>query len=417
MQYTGVTLGSSIAYLYGGLLFTNHGFVAICYFGVALVVAQIILTIIYLIHSTMIMSNRSKVRGHNERNDEDDIISVDVKSVIYKLEALRLLKDMALDALNDDTDLLMEEDESLVQLAKFAKSDKKLYKALGELYDHYKAEGSGRRASGVEGMLAASLGATTRHCEKDISGTASSLKEISAVVNSLVGLKGGGLTRMDKSDFLAYMAPRVFDSIHGSSQEGLVTVIWPYMRLIVATQAIMALCIGCFLSTALLSYTDRFDINASEVGLFLALGECMGCLNLFVPSIIKAVFPRRNARSISGKNFMGNFLGIITSRPLHIPIVLLITSISTMSFSINVFPVAVVFQIIMSSVNDLSVSLLNELIATSLPSEEFRTYQVSHLPTISRDLKICLFCILTSILCALYSLTRVWGSGSGELAI
>jgi len=339
MQYTGVTLGSSIAYLFGGFLFTYHGFAAICYFGVALVVAQIIFTIIYLIHSTMIMSNRSKVREHNERNDEDedDIICVDFKSVIYKLEALRLLKDMALDALNDDTDLLMEEDESLVQLAKFAKSDKKLYIALGELYDKYKAEGSGRRPSVVEGMLAASLGATTRHSEKnDISGTqerrlsrASSLTEISAVVNSLIGLKGGGPSRMDKRDFLAYMAPRVFDSIHGSSQEGLVTVIWPYMRLIVATQAIMALCIGCFLSTALLSYTDRFDINASEVGLFLAIGECMGCLNLFVPSIIKAVFPRRNTRSKSGKNF----LGIITSRPLHIPIVLLITSIATMSFS------------------------------------------------------------------------------------
>eukprot|EP00957_Ditylum_brightwellii_P045859 3479000-Ditylum_brightwellii.AAC.1 len=61
-----------------------------------------------------------------------------------------------------------------------------------------------------------------------------------------------------------------------SSQEASVTVTWPYMKAVILSQAIAALCIGVFLSTTLLSYTRRFGINAAQVGLLLGIGEALG---------------------------------------------------------------------------------------------------------------------------------------------
>ena len=46
--------------------------------------------------------------------------------------------------------------------------------------------------------------------------------------------------------------------------------------------------------------------------------------------------------------------------------VLFALSSATMGFASNAFAAAIVFQFLMSCVNDLSVSLINELIATSL---------------------------------------------------
>lgn len=80
-------------------------------------------------------------------------------------------------------------------------------------------------------------------------------------------------------------------------------------------------------------------------------------------------------KSKKSNNFILRILKAIISRPLNVPVILIICSLCSMLFSIDNFAVAVAFQIVNSSVNDLSVSLMNELIGTSIPPEKFKYYQ------------------------------------------
>ena len=63
------------------------------------------------------------------------------------------------------------------------------------------------------------------------------------------------------------------------------------------------------------------------------------------------------------------------SRPLRVPITVCLVSIGTMCFSVDILPVAIIAQMLMSTFNDVSVSYLNELIATSVPPSKFRKNQ------------------------------------------
>jgi hypothetical protein len=144
------------------------------------------------------------------------------------------------------------------------------------------------------------------------------------------------------------------------------------MRAVVATQAIAALCIGIFLSTALLSYTQRFPerCDAATVGLLLGIGEGAGVLVIFAKSYLSG---RKYKESTN--NLLLGILKAIVARPLNVPSVLFVASLCSMLFSVDNFAVAVTFQMIYSAVNDLAVSLMNELIGTSIPSEKFKYYQ------------------------------------------
>jgi len=193
--------------------------------------------------------------------------------------------------------------------------------------------------------------------------------KLSKLVTFLMKSKGEG--RLSEREFVSFWGPRVYLSMYEASQEANVGVIWPYMRAVVATQAIAALCIGIFLSTALISYTQRFPerCDAAQVGLLLGIGEGVGVLVIFTKSFLSGKKFKRS------KSFVLGALRAIISRPLNVPFILFVASLSSMLFSIDNFIVAVTFQIIYSSVNDLCVSLMNELIGTSIPPEKFKYYQ------------------------------------------
>lgn len=167
-----------------------------------------------------------------------------------------------------------------------------------------------------------------------------------------------------EAEFVSFWAPRVYLSMFESSQAASVSVTWTYMKAVIVTQAIAALCIGIFLSTALLSYTARFDVDATRVGLLLGIGEGLGVAVIFGKSFLPD----------SGKKPTSIFATIV-SRPLNVPCVLILASLCSMFFSINNFVVAVLCQMVYSSLNDLSVSLMNELAGTSLPADKFKYYQ------------------------------------------
>eukprot|EP00964_Phaeocystis_antarctica_P164819 scaffold143700_cov121-Phaeocystis_antarctica.AAC.1 len=130
----------------------------------------------------------------------------------------------------------------------------------------------------------------------------------------------------------------------------------------------MALCIGAFLSTALLLYTQEFGMSASTVGLLLGIGEGLGALTILYCS---TSFTKSGAK-LDESSHTGSFLQALFSRPLHVPMVLFIVGAVTMGFAVPNVVVAVICQMIMSSVNDLSVTFLNELTATSMPPAQFK---------------------------------------------
>ena len=73
--------------------------------------------------------------------------------------------------------------------------------------------------------------------------------------------------------------------------------------------------------------------------------------------------------------FHNSMVGENVPRPLHVPAILLLLATSTMCFSIPNKYVSIAFQLVMSCVNYLSVSLLNELLSTSLPIDQFKKSQ------------------------------------------
>jgi len=151
------------------------------------------------------------------------------------------------------------------------------------------------------------------------------------------------------------------------------------MRAVVATQAIAALCIGVFLSTALLSYTQRFPerCDAAKVGVLLGIGEALGMIVILSKSFSLGQGKSNKSKNVTNitNGILKRILKAIVSRPLNVPFILMFCSICSMLFSVDNFVVAVTFQIMYSSVNDLSVSLMTELIGTSIPNDQFKYYQ------------------------------------------
>jgi len=170
-------------------------------------------------------------------------------------------------------------------------------------------------------------------------------------------------------EFVSYLGPRIYYEIHGDVSDE-VDIVWPYLHYVVATQAVVAFCIGSFLSTALLMYTVRFGLTAGTSGLLLGIGEAAACGSIFLAYFLK----ERNERSGPSKS-PGGLFAAMKSRPIHVPITVCLVSIGTMCFSVPSLPVAIIAQMLMSTFNDVSVSYLNELIATSVPPNKFRANQ------------------------------------------
>jgi len=68
---------------------------------------------------------------------------------------------------------------------------------------------------------------------------------------------------------------------------------------------------------------------------------------------------------------------ILTSRPLHVPLILMLLGALSCGFASSALVPAIICQLVFSSINDLSVSVLNELTGTSAPRSRFRALQAS----------------------------------------
>ena len=367
-QYIAVSGGSFVAYVAGGALYTEYGFVAICWFGVATQAIQIISFGLYVLAAS------SSTKGASGQSFNDVL-----RAVAYQMEAIAVLGRVT------GGDIIKEtvNTEQLASAKMMVTHDRTILGAVGQLYDNCTtALGSSstatfartasstllsKRVVSAKGINVQLSAASTT--SQQAPAIASKVKEVESRIIALLDDNGDG--HVSKSEFVNHLAPLVYHSMFGLTAAS-VGVVWPYMRVVIVTQAVMALCIGSFLSTSLLLYTQEFDVSASTVGMLLGIGEGLGALVIFITSAWPTVAAKLGCTRSAPTTEAGGFFGALLGRPLHVPLVLLIVGAVTMGFSIPQFGVAIVCQMVMSSMNDLSVTLLNELTATSLPPAEFK---------------------------------------------
>jgi hypothetical protein len=355
LQYSMVALGSVVAYVFGGWLYTEYGFFAVCDFGILIQIAHLIGAMVYLF-----LAKKSKEGLKGDELNGNDLI----RSVIYQFQSVSVIAKYARDIANGTENALNSEASGLSAAAVKAKSDRVLSHSLREMFQHF-FTGQRDDIASMEELLKAidKVGTEVSLASRRPLVMAIGKNKLSKLVLFL--MKSKGESSLTEAEFVSFWAPRVYLSIFESSQAASVSITWPYMKAVVLTQSIAALCIGIFLSTALLSYTARFDIDAARVGLFLGIGEGLGMITIFAKSF--------GSNHVNAKK--SGIMATITSRPLNVPFVLLLGSTCSMLFSVDNFIVAVLCQMVYSSVNDLSVSLMNELIGTSLPADKFKFYQ------------------------------------------
>lgn len=360
-QYSLVSFGATAAFLIGGWLYTSYGFYSVVDFGIIVQIAHLFGALIYLA-----LAKNSKKSLKGDELDGNDA----VRSLIYQFQALTVISKYSRDVANGTDNVLGSDALGLSIAAIKAKSDRVLNHSLSEMYKSFFSH-ERNDIDSMEELLKSIDKARTE--ESLISrrplAMAIGKNKLSKLLLFLMKSKGGG--SLSEREFCSFWAPRIYISIFESSQEVSVSVAWPYMKALVASQAIAALCIGVFLSTALLSYTQRFDMDAAQVGVYLGIGEGLGVIIIlgraFLPTCSRI---KSNTPSLSARVFSA-FL----SRPLNVPMVLLVASSASMLFSIDHFVVALICQMCYSAVNDLSVSYMNELTGTSLPPEKFKFYQ------------------------------------------
>lgn len=362
-QYIGVSVGACVAFIGGGLLYTRYGFEAVCWFGMICCLLQLLGTAFFLVCA---ISSRitNKLTRHGALPIDSNTI---LRTITYRIRAISIIIKEAQEIGPTIPQLTM--DDAIMM----AKKDTILTESLKTMYCHIFPDGQNivldmDNKKIMKKSKSKKLADSNQTDEHGISGM--NYINLGKASECLMHSNGDG--KISEEGFISYLAPRVFLDVFGSFRLEAVDVVWPYMKFIVITQAIMALCIGMFLSTSLLYYTVQYSISATRVGLFLSIGEVLGSCIIYASSISckrKTKPPEQNANNCS------RMLSVITSRPLQVPIVCMFLGLTTMCYTIPVFALAVASQIIVSCMNDLSVTFLNEIIATSLPPSKFTYYQ------------------------------------------
>ena len=375
-QYVAISAGSFTAYAAGGALYTAYGFRAICLFGVATQAIQILSFALY------VLLVRFSAGGTSSHRSAYELLS----GVAYQLKALRLLSEQTRDS--DDS---MGNSGELAAAKLMVAKNKEIIDALGQLYDNTigvevslslgrRVPKLARSSTASEMDLLAAVGqinieadaqVAARNSSNTRTATGAKLEVAGRQIVALLDQDGDG--QVSKNEFVRFLAPRVYHAMFGSAAMN-VDIVWPYLKMVVVTQAVLALCVGSFLSTALLVYTQEFNVSATTAGLLLGVGEGLSALTIFLTSADAAKWGQDKNEPTAET---GGLFQALFSRPLHMPLALLVVGTATMGFAVPQFAVAIVCQMVFSSVNDLSITLLNELTATSMPPAQFKAANAS----------------------------------------
>jgi len=375
IQYSMVALGSVFAFVFGGWTYSSWGYTAVCKIGVLIQILQLVGALVYLCISKNIktpMKNIKMSMKNSKKNFKDyDLDGNDlIRCVIYQFQASSIIANSAKDIVRGTENLGNKQvSKGLRTAARQAKNDHVLTHSLHEMYRFFFTKGRDD-ITAMEDLLTSVDKIGTGLASKCPNVMAIGNKKLSKLMLFLMKTDGGG--SLSERDFTTFWGPHVYLSMFKSSSEASVPVVWLYMKAIIVTQAIAALSIGVFLSTALLSYNQRFGLSTARTGTLLGIGEGIGMVVILCKGINVRNTEYKGKTTGSSKQ---SIMRAILARPLNVPFVLFVTSTASMLFSVDNLAFAIVCQMIFSGVNDLSVSLMNELIGTSLPSEDFLFYQ------------------------------------------
>lgn len=334
-QYAAVAGGAAAAFALAGWLYHAAGFMAVCRLGIAVQVTQLLLGLAYLAaHSS----------GRHRASDP----AAPLRALLYQLAALDVLQATGDGGAGGGGRLF--DGPSLAAARSAAAGDVELRGALAAM--HAAAAGSPGKPLSA-GPLARLLGGRPSRARR-----------------ALAALDVRGAGAAGRADFVSFLAPRVHAALQadsagvrrGAATEGGGPRVFGYAYAVVASQAVVALGIGTFLSTSVLRYR-LMGLDVHRAGLLLAAGEALGCAALLVS---KPAPPGAADARARGRRQLSDAAAAVLSRPLHCVPALLAVGAATAAFGLPSPTVAVTAQLALSALNDLTVSLLNEATASAV---------------------------------------------------
>lgn len=207
MQYSMVALGSIIAFVFGGWIYSSLGYTAVCELGVLVQIIQFVGALVYLC-----MSVKAKKKLKEDDLDGNDLI----RCVIYQFQASLAIANYARDiARGIDNANDPEQSEGLATAARRAKNDRILNHSLSEMY-HFFFTKERDDVSAMEHLLMSVDKTGTGLNSKRPEALAIGKNKLSKLVLFLMSTKGGSLS---EREFVSYWGPRVYLSMFESSSE------------------------------------------------------------------------------------------------------------------------------------------------------------------------------------------------------
>jgi hypothetical protein len=154
-------------------------------------------------------------------------------------------------------------------------------------------------------------------------------------------------------------------SVVAEDARGAAQLVWPksttwLLGFFVLSPAVVAMCIGTYLGTAVLYYNKVFDLSAGSTGMILGLGEAAGVLAGILVVTPAALKPR-------------------TFLPLRPTLVLVTTifliAIFDMAFTAPVLAIAITCQLVFQGLNDVFTGFIAEILAQNAPLSKWRMLQ------------------------------------------
>lgn len=405
-QYTGVSLGAATAFVAGGWYYQETGFDGACIVGMVASVLNLVCALLYLLLRPRSLVEEEIMESLKEPGSPGRSAPIRDSTWRKQRVARAAYKLAAAEALTSEVRSHGFDSEAVSVVQHTAAQNHELRNALCELYDE--ARQQTRRTEEEPGVQTEELKLIMGlAAERDAPRNAAlTVDEQAQLVMTIMTMTGSGAEQdaVFLRTFVTFLQPRVHLLLHPDVANQPDTV-FRYVHFVIATQAVMAFCIGTFLSTSLLYYTEVHGLSNAETGLLLGLGEFAAVLMMTIssqvaprlkklrsakglrfPSTHKNAFAdgllalkRRNSMQASSLDIYSltfhSLMASISSRPLHVPIIVLCVGALTIIFTVPNVVLAVIVQEIFSALNDFSVSLLNELTATSIPPGRFAKNQ------------------------------------------
>ena len=349
-QYAAVAGGAFVAFIASGWVYNELGFEAVCYLGAAVNALQLVLGVVYLMF---------REKGHRVEGTSGSML----RKLVYKVTAIDVLAERI--AAKPGAVILL--DKAQMAAARHnALKNSEMQGAMKELFNDLAADDGVIHVKQLEQLVLSGL-VVAGPAQSQVEDSDLHQQKLGAMSSSDIATKmlwfldRNGDGQCSKQEFLAYVLPQVQHTLNPKSSDR--APIFKYAYFVVVTQAVMAMCIGTFLSTAVLQYGE-LGVGVGAAGMLLAVGEGLGMVALIVTNNkCSASIAKSWAEGGWDRKPLKTLVGTVFSRPFHCVPALAFAGVATAAFGSRILAVALVGQMVLSTLNDFVVSLLNEVTA------------------------------------------------------